>query len=103
MWQNIQDSLLEQTGHSLQEDVLATHFMQQILAPGVLSQQALSHALLELEEPLARYNASMSEVQQHLTAAAQVSKPPNAPSLCVSTTCKLFAGQDCINGSMAEG
>ncbi len=54
--------------------------MQQLLAPGVLSQQALSHALLELEEPLARYNASMSEVQQHLTAAAQVSKPPNAPS-----------------------
>ncbi|DBA86447.1 TPA: hypothetical protein ACH3X2_005536, partial [Trebouxia sp. C0005] len=71
LWQSIQDSLLEQTGHSLRDDTLATHFMQQILAPGVLSQQALSHALLELEEPLARYNASMSEVQQHLTAAAQ--------------------------------
>ncbi|KAL0045451.1 hypothetical protein WJX82_006982 [Trebouxia sp. C0006] len=71
LWQSIQDRLLEQTGHSLQEDVLPNHFMQQLLAPGVLSQQALSHALLELEEPLARYNASMSEVQQHLTAAAQ--------------------------------
>jgi hypothetical protein len=76
--------------------------MQQLLAPGVLSQQALSHALLELEEPLSRYNASMPEVQQHLTAAAQVSKSPNAPSLGVSTTCKLFAGHDCISGSVKE-
>jgi hypothetical protein len=103
LWQSIQDNLLEQTGHSLQEDVLPTHFMQQILAPGILSQQALSHALLDLEEPLTRYNASIPEVQQHLTAAAQVSKSPNAPSLCVSIACKLFAGQDCISGSMAEG
>ncbi|KAL0039516.1 hypothetical protein WJX77_000424 [Trebouxia sp. C0004] len=71
LWQSIQDRISEQTGHSLQDDVVPTHFMQHILAPGVLSQQALSHALLELDEPLARYNASMPEVQQHLTAAAQ--------------------------------
>ena len=72
IWQSIQQSIRDHTGHGLPDDTTAQHYMQQLLAPGNLCQQALSHALLELEEPLSRYNASNEEVLQHLTAAAQV-------------------------------
>ena len=72
MWHSIQEAIEEQTGQSLPDEMLSKHFMQQLLAPGLLSQQALSQALQELDQPLASDNASIEEAQQHLTAAAQV-------------------------------
>lgn len=55
---------------------LGHHFMQQLLAPGTLCQQALSQALQELGQPLALKHASLEEAQHHLTAAAQVQTLP---------------------------
>ena len=72
LWQTIQRNIHEATGRQLPDDIIARYHMQQLLAPGALCQQALSHALLELEQPLSRYNDSLQQVQRHLTAAAQV-------------------------------
>ena len=63
------------------EDTLANYHMQQLLVPGMLCQQALSHALLELDEPMSRYNESLQQVQRHLTAAAKVGLFSSSQSL----------------------
>ena len=73
IWESIQHAVKEQSGHSLPDDVLSKHFMQQLLVPGVLCQQALSQALLELGHPLASDHASIEDAQHHVTAAAQAS------------------------------
>lgn len=72
IWERIQDVFEEQTGQPLPDAALSHHFMQQLLAPGTLCQQALSRALQELGQPLASKHASLEEAQHHLTAAAQV-------------------------------
>ena len=72
MWERIQDAVEEETGQRLLHAALSQHFMQQLLAPGTLCQQALSQALQELGQPLASEHASLEEAQHHLTAAAQV-------------------------------
>lgn len=72
IWQRIQDSLEENTGQLLEDAALSQHFMQQLLAPGTLCQDALSQALQELGQPLASDHAGLEEAQHHLTAAAQV-------------------------------
>ncbi|KAL3143305.1 hypothetical protein ABBQ38_002146 [Trebouxia sp. C0009 RCD-2024] len=71
IWQRIQDSLEENTGQLLEDAALSQHFMQQLLAPGTLCQDALSQALQELGQPLASDHAGLEEAQHHLTAAAQ--------------------------------
>ena len=77
IWQSIQESIEERTGCKLLDATLAKYQMKQFLAPGILCQQALSHALLELDEPRSSYNDSLQQVQRHLTAAAQVGLFPS--------------------------
>lgn len=72
IWERIQDVFEEQTGQPLPDAALSHHFMQQLLAPGTLCQQALSQALQELGQPQASKHASQEQAQLHLTAAAQV-------------------------------
>lgn len=74
IWERIQFALQEQTGRPLPATALSQHFVQQLLAPGTLCQEALSQALEELGQPLASQHASLDEAQHHLTAAAQVQK-----------------------------
>ena len=76
IWERIQQVLEEQVGQPLPDASLSQHFMQQLLAPGTLCQQALSQALQELQQPLASKHASLEETQHHLTAAAQVQNLP---------------------------
>lgn len=72
IWRSLQEAIEEQSGQSLPAEILNRHFMQHLLAPGLLSQQALSQALQELDQPLPSDSASIEEAQQYLTAAAQV-------------------------------
>ena len=86
IWESIQYAVKEQSGHSLPDDVLSKHFMQQLLAPGVLCQRALSQALLELGHPLASDHASIEDAQHHLNAAAQASDLSSLQCMQVSST-----------------
>ena len=72
IWERVQHIMEENTGQGLPDAALSQHFLQRLLAPGTLCQDALSHALQELGQPLASEHASLEEAQHHLTAAAQV-------------------------------
>ena len=90
IWQSIKDALEAHTGQNLPDYVLSKYFVQQLLAPGNLCQQALSQALQELHQTPASPHASVLDIEQQLNAAAQVnSLEASAPASNITHICVI--------------